>query len=69
MLKLIGLKFKEISTMTKQNHNTILTAYQKSLVSIMEQLEGKGLLSLKRIRNERRGGYKSPKDYKVSMTF
>ena len=69
LLKLGGLKFHDISNLTKTNNNTLIGLYQKSIVSLMKELEKKGLISLKNINDNRKNKYKTPKDYKVSLTF
>ena len=70
LLKLKGLKFGDISKLTKQNQNTTLTRYQKTIVSIINNLSDKGLINYELINlNKKNNRYKSPKDYKVSINF
>lgn len=64
LLKLKGLKFREISSLTKKNSLTICIQHKAIIMEMVEQLEKKGIVKSKQIAPNK-NSYKTLNNYKV----
>ena len=64
LLKIKGLKYKEIALLTKSNRFTICNHHKASIMQVLNELEKKGIVTTKRI-SETKNSYYTPNNYKI----
>lgn len=64
LLKIKGLKYREIASLTKSNRFTICNQHKASIMQVINKLEKKGIVTTKRI-SETKNSYYTPNNYKI----
>ena len=64
LLKIKGLKYREIASLTKSNRFTTCNQHKASIIKIIEHLEKKGIIKSKQI-SATKNSYKTPNNYKI----
>ena len=64
LLKIKGLKYKEIALLTNANRFTICNQHKASIMQVINELEKKGIVTTKRI-SETKKSYNTPNNFKT----
>jgi len=64
LLKIKGLKYREIALLTKSNRFTICNQHKASIMQVINELEKKGIVTTKRI-SETKNSYYTTNNYKI----